>query len=236
MRSAVALAMAVASLTVAGSTLRAQPAPSSDPGIESKGYVWNAAIAEKTEALELAGNVENGERVYRTCSACHLPSGAGLPDGTMPQLAGQHTTVLIKQMTDIRAGVRDNPIMHPYAANLADARELADVAAYIQALPVPIDNGTGPGSDLERGRELYERDCARCHGRRGEGIAEMFYPVLSRQHYRYLLRQLIDIAWGRRRNAYPEMVAVVEGYSAEEFSLVSDYASRLGRNEPRPEE
>ena len=58
----------------------------------------------------------SGEEGYEICGACHLPSGAGRPDGTFPQLAGQHTTVLIKQMADIRAGLRDNPTMYPFAA------------------------------------------------------------------------------------------------------------------------
>ena len=53
--------------------------------------VWNEMIGEKMEALELTGDVENGEEAYEICSACHLPSGAGRPDGTFPQLAGQHT-------------------------------------------------------------------------------------------------------------------------------------------------
>jgi cytochrome c553 len=30
------------------------------------------------------------------CSGCHLPTGVGQQDGTMPQLAGQHISVLIK--------------------------------------------------------------------------------------------------------------------------------------------
>jgi hypothetical protein len=61
-----------------------------------------------------------------------LAVGAGRPDGTFPQLAGQHTSVLIKQMADIRAGVRDNPTMYPFAATLTDPQELADVAAFIE--------------------------------------------------------------------------------------------------------
>ena len=37
-------------------------------------------------------------------------------------------------MADIRAGLRDNPTMYPFAATLTDAQELADVAAYIEKL------------------------------------------------------------------------------------------------------
>jgi cytochrome c553 len=205
----------------------AQAAPQKKAGIEAEGYVWNEAAGEKIEALKLTGDVENGRDAFEVCSACHLPSGAGRPDGTFPQLAGQHTTVLIKQIADIREGLRDNPIMYPFAKTLIDPQELADVAAYIQTLPIPSDNGRGPGTDLKRGEELYARDCVQCHQDHGQGDAAKFYPVLAGQHYKYLLRQIGDIAAGRRRNANPDMVKIVKEYSEQDLSAVVDYMSRL---------
>lgn len=213
-------------LILPGGLARAQPQPKAE-GIESEGYVWNEAIGEKIEALSLTGDVVNGEEAYEICGACHLPNGAGRPDGTFPQLAGQHSTVLIKQIADIREGRRDNPIMYPFAKTLIDPQELADVAAYIETLPIPTDNGQGTGKDLERGKKLYARDCVTCHGDQGEGAVEKFYPVLAGQHYKYLLRQIRDIAAGRRRNANPDMVKVVKGYTDEELMSVTDYMSRL---------
>ena len=183
-------------------TAVAQPPPPKAAGIESEGYEWNKMEGEKMEALELKGDLENGEEAYEVCSACHLPSGAGRPDGTFPQLAGQHTTVIIKQIADIREGRRDNPIMYPFAKTLIDPQELADVSAYIETLPIPTDNGKGPGTNLALGEKLYKRDCTSCHGDYGEGNAEKFYPVLAGQHYRYLLWQISDIATKRRWNAH----------------------------------
>jgi len=215
-----------ATLCVAASATAQPPAPKAK-GIESEGYVWNEGIGEKIEALKLTGDTVNGEEAYEICSACHLPSGAGRPDGTFPQLAGQHTTVIIKQIADIRGGLRDNPIMYPFAKTLIDPQELADVAAYIQTLPIPRDNGKGPGTGMERGGELYARDCVECHGDNGAGNAEKFYPVLAGQHYKYLLRQIGDIAAGRRRNANPDMVKIVKEYPAEDLAAVTDYMSRI---------
>lgn len=183
--------------------------------------------SEADEALRRVGDVEQGKAAYEVCAACHLPSGSGRPDGAFPQLAGQHQTVLIKQIADIRAGRRDNPIMAPFAARLADPQELADVAAYIQTLPIPSGNGKGPGTNLATGDQLYQRDCMQCHGRHGEGNEEKFYPVLAGQHYEYMLRQIRDIAGGRRRNANPDMVKVVRDYKDEELQAVVDSMSRL---------
>jgi cytochrome c553 len=221
------LLSALAVLLAFAGTAIAQPPPPKAEGIESEGYQWNEMVGEKMEALQLTGNLENGEEAFEICSACHLPSGAGRPDGTFPQLAGQHTTVIIKQIADIREGRRDNAIMYPFAKTLIDPQELADVSAYIKTLPIPTDNGKGPGTDLAHGEKLYKRDCTVCHGDQGEGNAEKFYPVLAGQHYKYLNRQIEEIAHGKRRNANPDMVKIVVDYSPEERAAVVDYMSRL---------
>jgi cytochrome c553 len=189
---------------------------------------------ELAAALALPGDPARGRRAYAPCASCHLPSGAGRPDGTFPQLAGQHRSVLVKQLVDIRAGRRANPVMEPYARALLDAQEIADVAAYVATLPLPGDQGLGEGRDLARGRELYGRDCARCHGASGEGDATRAVPALRGQHYAYLLRQVRSISSGLRGNAHPEMAGVVATYSDAELRAVVDYAARLGRDDPGP--
>lgn len=211
---------------VALATLAGPPAPKKE-GIEGKGYKWNAQEGEKIEALKLKGDAKAGEEAFEVCSACHLPSGAGRADGTFPQLAGQHTTVLIKQMADIRSGLRDNPIMYPFAVTLTDPQELANVSAYIETLKIPRDNGRGPGTDLETGKKLYARDCESCHMKNGEGDKAKFYPVLAGQHYKYMLRQATEIRDGKRRNANPDMVKVIKTYSDKEIDAIVDYMSRL---------
>ena len=200
-------------------------------GIESKGYTWNAREGEKIEALKLKGNKVNGEETYEVCGVCHLPSGAGRSDGTFPQLAGQHTTVLIKQMADIRAGLRDNPTMYPFAVTLTDPQELADVSSYIQSLCIPANHGKYEGGDaaaqIAKGKDLYEKQCLECHGRNGEGNREKFYPVIAGQHYKYLLRQMTEIRDGHRRNANPDMVKVIKPYTDDMLVAISAYQASL---------
>ena len=48
-------------------------------------------------------------------------------------------------------------------------QDIADIAAYLSALPVPAALGIGPGARLAQGEVLYRRDCASCHGDRGQG-------------------------------------------------------------------
>jgi cytochrome c553 len=206
------------------------PAPKKE-GIEGKDYKWNAQEGEKIEALQKKGDPKAGKEGYEICGACHLPSGAGRTDGTFPQLAGQHTTVLIKQMADIRAGLRDNPTMYPFAKELTDAQELANVSAYIQSLCIPVDHGVYEGKDaaaqIAKGKDLYEKQCKECHGANGEGNKEKFYPVIAGQHYKYLLRQMTEIRDGHRRNANPDMVKVIKPYTNDQLVAISAYQASL---------
>jgi len=237
------LILAVSLAMIAIGAAHAAPPAAKKEGIESKDYKWNAQEGEKIEALTKKGDKKNGEEAYEVCGACHLPSGAGRADGTFPQLAGQHSTVLIKQMADIRAGLRDNPTMYPFAATLTDAQELADVSAYIESLCIPVDHGqydskpldgakdwkapADTAQQLAQGKELYEKECKTCHGANGEGVKDKFYPVIAGQHYKYLLRQMTEIRDGKRRNANPDMVKIIKKYDDKQLVAISAYQSSL---------
>ncbi|MDR1462856.1 MAG: c-type cytochrome [Azoarcus sp.] len=220
----------LAAMMSASVALAEPPIPKKE-GIESRGYTWNAQEGEKIKALKLKGDKVKGEEIYEICSACHLASGAGRPDGTFPRLAGQHASVLIKQMADIRAGLRDNPSMYSFAIMLANPQEIADVSAYIESQCIPPSNGKYEGSDaavrITQGKTLYEKQCLKCHGKNGEGDRKQLYPAVAGQHYKYLLRQAIEIREGHRRNANLEMLRAIKTYNDDMLSAVSAYQASL---------
>ncbi len=187
------------------------------------------AKAEYDEVMSLTPSVERGRNVYVVCAVCHRPEGWGTVEGSYPQIAGQLRTVIIKQLADIRARNRDNPMMYPFAVPriLGSAQEIADVAAYVAQLPMTPENGLGPGDDLAHGRDLYATHCAKCHGERGEGNDEDHIPAIAGQHYEYLVRQFDLIRIGRRKNADSKMVKQIKGFSQRDESAVLDYTSRL---------
>jgi cytochrome c553 len=187
------------------------------------------AAREVELALDLTPNVEKGLEIYRDCARCHKPEGWGLRSGSVPQLAGQHRRVVIKQLADIRAGNRGNAMMLSYACveAIGDTQAVADVAGYIDTLEISVDNGKGPGSALELGGRLYAENCARCHGTNGEGNDSKTEPRIQAQHYKYLLRQFQWIRDGERLNANAEMVAQIKGFEEHETNAVLDYVSRL---------
>ena len=184
----------------------------------SSAPVWN----------ELKGDPARGAEAFVICQGCHKHGATGTSSGAYPRLAGQHATVLIEQMTDIRSGARKNPKMERFSdEHVLTTQEIADIAAYVQALPIPPNLGRGPGNALERGKALYVKDCASCHGDQGEGKAENFYPLVAGQHYKYLLREARYIRDGSRGNANPDMVKVIKSYSDDDLEAVSDYMSGL---------
>lgn len=219
----IALSAFVAQYAIAGTAYAAHAA-----GIESKHYQWNQQDQELERLLKCTGDKERGQVAYEVCRGCHKANAEGRPDAGYPQLAGQHVSVLIKQMVDVRRGLRDNPRMHPFIeAEAVPLAEIPDMAAYLHSLPVPTSNRKGPGANLGHGKALYDKDCASCHGKAGEGDPGEFYPKVASQHYPYLYRESLDIRDGMRRNANPQMVKVLKPYSDEDIEAVSDYMSRL---------
>lgn len=218
-------------------------------GADGKVVEWNQSGGEKDEAVtelekfdkmskeELAKVRSDGVAVFEVCAACHLPEGWGAVDGTFPQISGQHDMVIIKQLADIRALNRDNPTMYPFALPKeieAAAPEvgggpyaIAAVARYMQNIPMNPANGVGAGDDLELGAKLYKDNCVKCHGANGEGKRDKYYPLIQGQHYKYLLRQFEWIRDGKRRNANPDMIKQIDGFSDKEMKAVVDYVSRL---------
>ncbi len=188
-----------------------------------------ASSDETTEAMKLTPNIENGEKTYELCASCHADNGWGKEDGSFPVIAGQHRSVIIKQLADIRARNRENPTMYPFSGDdvIGGPQGLEDVAEYIAQLPKATVVGQGDGTQLAKGEKLYLEKCIACHGDKGQGNAASFFPRIQGQHYAYTLRQLQWIRDGRRKNANPAMLVLIKDLDDETLSSIADYVSRI---------
>ena len=196
---------------------------------KARAEVKARADKELDLALSLKPNLENGLKVYRECASCHMPEGWGLSSGLVPQLAGQHRNVVIKQLADIRTGLRHNPMMEPYssAESIGGAQSVSDVAGYIDTLEISTLGGKGDGKDLKLGEKLYKKNCVACHGATGAGDNDTFTPRIQAQQYNYLVYQFEQIKSGERRNAHPGMVTQIEKFTERQMHAVLDFVSRL---------
>jgi cytochrome c553 len=190
-----------------------------------------AAIAEFRAAVALEPNLTHGKTLFAACAQCHQADGSGSTDGTIPVIAGQHVSVVVKQLVDFRHDRRWHAKMRaavtPHA--LGRPQDLLDVAAYAESLPRPAPQagGMGDGQALQQGRVVYYRDCESCHGRLAEGDLQTLRPRLAGQHYAYLLRQLNETAAGQRPGMDDAHVKRIGALSEAERAAVADHLSRL---------
>lgn len=80
----------------------------------------------------LAGDAAAGKTKAASCAGCH--GAAGVSSNPMwPNLAGQQSGYLVKQMKAFRDGTRNDPMMSPMAKPLSDA-DIDNLAAYYNSL------------------------------------------------------------------------------------------------------
>ncbi len=189
------------------------------------------ALNEFVDAAQLEPDRARGARLFETCAACHGQDGTGTDDGEVPAIAGQHGSVLLKQLTDFRHQQRRDERMQYFTDrhHLPGPQELTDVAAHVAALPrfPRTRSGIGDGTSLGEGASVYFRECERCHGPIGQGDLLTRRPRLAGQHYLYLLRQLEDTAQKRRPGMDAAHVDMLRRMSPAQLRGVADYLSRV---------
>lgn len=139
------------------------------------------------------------------CMACHAgrnalggidaAGGSTMPDGRWyaPSLHSPHEAgVADWRRDDVVALLRDGvahgasvsgpmaDVVHGSTQHLDDG-DLAAMAVYLQALPqtgaAPPTAARADAGVIDHGRRLYDRHCADCHGRDGEGVAGIYAPL-----------------------------------------------------------
>jgi cbb3-type cytochrome c oxidase subunit III len=164
------------------------------------------------------------------CAACHTNDGSrGV--AANPIIQGQHPDYLVKQLTEFKAGKRDNPVMKAMAAPLSEA-DMKNVAAfYASKQPKP---GFAKNKDLVAdGEKIYRGGiadrsipaCSGCHGPSGAGIPAQ-YPRLAGQHADYVAAQLAAFRSGARHNN-PVMTAVAAKLNDRDIKALADYVAGL---------
>jgi cytochrome c553 len=166
----------------------------------------------------------------QVCAACHAADGSrGSPAN--PILAGQHPEYLVKQLSEFKAGKRDNAVMKGFAGALSDD-DMRNVAAfYAGKQPKP---GFAKSKDLvSLGEKIYRGGiadrsvpaCSGCHAPTGVGIPSQF-PRVAGQHADYTEAQMLAFRDGVRKNN-AIMTGVAAKLNDREIKAVADYIAGL---------
>jgi cytochrome c553 len=189
------------------------------------------ALAAEPAQTKSAPDLKKGEAISTAvCAACHAADGSrGSPAN--PILQGQHPEYLVKQLTEFKGGVRENPIMKGFASSLSEA-DMRNVAAFYagkQAKPgfAKSKDAAALGERIYRGgiADKQVPACAGCHSPTGAGIPAQ-YPRLSGQHADYAKAQLIAFRSGARGNS-AQMTAIAARLSDKEIDALADYLAGL---------
>jgi cytochrome c553 len=167
-----------------------------------------------------------GTIALQQCTMCHGARGVSSADA--PNLAGQYSEVIIKQLMDYKRGHRASTAMQALSAALDD-RAIRDVSAYYASLPRPKNS---PVTDMSTVPALVKvgdpmrniAPCASCHG----GIEQKLgAPWLEGMPKDYLLAQLSAFASGERRNdSHAQMRNMARALTATEIDGVAEFYAR----------
>ena len=155
-----------------------------------------------------------GAGIYQHCKTCHGTAGEGGSNGKYPRIAGLSQDYLQRQLNHFKLRKRINKPMVPIFKNWRfDQDAMAEVSAYIAAMPIPDIAGFEPGAerltDFDSreefdglGEELFVDNCAQCHGEDAQGRLDKEAPPLVNQYPAYLMKQIADFVAGRREHEH----------------------------------
>jgi len=179
-----------------------------------------------------AADVEAGKAKSAVCAACHGADGNSSTP-LWPSLAGQHASYIYKQLSDFKAGRRENASMTAMVVGLTDD-DMKNLAAYYEsqsAKPVGFD-----GELIDKGESIYRGGitetqvaaCMGCHSPSGKGNGPAGWPSLKSQHPEYIVAQLQSFKQGTRANDTGKMMRnVVVRMSELEMQSVAAYIAGI---------
>ena len=190
------------------------------------------------------GDAAKGQALTAVCAACHGQDGNS-PMAIYPKLAGLGEKYLLKQLQEIKSGVRPVVEMTGLLTNLSD-QDLADIAAYFNSKTTQLSGSkemkvlVNSGEEVDAlalGTKLYRAGnkeagipaCTGCHSPRGQGNAPAGYPRLSGQHSDYVIKQLKAFRAGERTNDGEAKVmrSIAERMTDAEITAIANFVAGL---------
>jgi cytochrome c553 len=162
-----------------------------------------------------------GKRAAAFCANCHGEDGNSR-NSDVPNLAGQNQAYLALQMRKFTTGERKNKFKEGLL-KLLPPTDLPLIAVYYADTPV-VPAVPRPAADAARGRDVYAKACANCHGAEARGTETL--PRLAGQQVDYLKESLQRYRSQSGERVYPQMsVAVGKLTDADVTAVIAYLAS-----------
>ena len=212
-------------------------ADEADPGKQSG--------EQPIDMAALAQQMSPGAQLYmfKGCHACHGLQGEGVVPKHGPRLAGLPEEYIVRQLEHFKNGIRGGSFEDLYgsqmqlAVNSVSTEEMQLISQHIARFKSGTPLETRLEGDRQRGAEIYEQQCASCHGEEGVGIAELQGTPMAGQLDVYLADQIRNYSSGVRgaheADLYGRQMAASVGLfeSEQDIADVSLYLATLGEVE-----
>jgi cytochrome c553 len=239
--SAIALVFALSASVVTAQDAQPKTAAPAAAATAALPVSTTPLVAPPIPEAAKPGDATAGQAKAAACGACHGMDGNS-SDAQYPKLAGQSERYIVRQLTDFKAGKRQNPIMLGMATPLS-TQDMHDVGAYFASkTPLP---GVADQALVEKGEALFRQGdstrgipaCMACHSIDGRGNPGAMYPQLTSQHAQYIeatLKAWHDgTTWGDDAQSQI-MPAIAKKLGADDISALSSYIEGLHSADTQP--
>jgi cytochrome c553 len=239
--SAIALVFALSASVVTAQDAQPKTAAPAAAATAALPVSTTPLVAPPIPEAAKPGDATAGQAKAAACGACHGMDGNS-SDAQYPKLAGQSERYIVRQLTDFKAGKRQNPIMLGMATPLS-TQDMHDVGAYFASkTPLP---GVADQALVEKGEALFHQGdstrgipaCMACHSIDGRGNPGAMYPQLTSQHAQYIeatLKAWHDgTTWGDDAQSQI-MPAIAKKLGADDISALSSYIEGLHSADTQP--
>ena len=211
---AILLVLGIASPTLAQST-RGQSSADVDLVARLKEVEGNSRLSESLLVV--------GQKAAAVCANCHGEGGHSVkPD--IPNLAAQNAAYLVDQLQQFAQGRRRNAFMEGMIKALK-ADEKIGLVLYYSRQAAPLQKTSADAALLLRGKDIYSKNCFRCHAANGHG-SEKFARIAGQQNaYVSMTLKRYRSATGER--ADPLMVANTKLMSDADIDAAAAYVASM---------
>lgn len=176
-------------------------------------------VEEDIKSLPTEGEYAGVRDLLETCITCHGLNSPSAEPG-MPVLSGQHFYYSYVQLKDFKAGRRASEIMQPIAESL-EKDEMQLVAKFFSEQSWPRLGYRGDPAKVKRGEgAAHQGECTACH--LGTYAGDSRVPHIAGQQKEYLLRTMMDLKNGVRKNA-AVMADLFRSYSDEDIEAMAEF-------------